>query len=116
MATAISIFYLFRDPNCVFMHALISSQRKQHPFFTNINKPAASGFPHFTWQNLKPKTMSLDFKLKLTDDPPNTKKVGRDSEGRKRKGSWGELGGREWEWAMRGGVGNRGVGGREGGQ
>ena len=29
---------LFQDPNRVFMHASISSQRKQHPFFTNINK------------------------------------------------------------------------------
>ena len=40
---------------------------------------------------MKPKTLSLDFKLKLIDDPLNTKKEGRDSEGRERKGSWSEL-------------------------
>ena len=36
---------LFQDPNRVFMHASISSQRKQHSFFTNIDKPATSSFP-----------------------------------------------------------------------
>ena len=48
-------------------------------------------FSHFRWQNLKPKTMSLNFKPKLIVDPHPPKKEGRDSEGRERKGSWSEL-------------------------
>ena len=82
---------LFQDPNRVFMHASISSQRKQHPFFTNINKPATSGFPTLDGKTWNPKTMSLNFKPKLIVDPHPPKKEGRDSEGRERKGSWSEL-------------------------
>ena len=73
MATAITIFYFCRDLNRVFMHAFILTQ-KATSFLHKHQQTCSIRFSHFTWQNLKPKTMSLDFKLKLTDDPPNTKK------------------------------------------